>query len=136
MWKPDPANIITAEKRASERRRKALGDIDTEHDRRAEQGATFAVSGYGEIPLEGSLRTQAVLLALKDTARDMKASSVNLPLLVFTDRSGIDHAFTPDQLIELVDAGKRWMQALHQAKRALKALDPIPSDFTDDLYWP
>ncbi|EKF58585.1 hypothetical protein QWE_18333 [Agrobacterium albertimagni AOL15] len=53
-----------------------------------------------------------------------------------TDRDNGDHYLTPAQVIELVNAGKAFMQVLHEAKRALKAADPIPVDYDDDSYWP
>jgi hypothetical protein len=111
-------------------------DVDIEHDRRAAIGKTFTVIGYGEIPLEGSLRTQTVLLALKDTARDMQTTGVTDVVLFFTDRDNVDHNLTPAQVIELVDQGKAYMQALHEAKRALKNTSPIPADYAADTYWP
>ncbi|PWE57669.1 hypothetical protein DEM27_00195 [Metarhizobium album] len=111
-------------------------DINAEHDRRAATGRVFAVAGYGDVALEGSAGTQMVLLALKDTARDMVAVGYSEPVLMFTDRDNIDRHLTPEQVIELVDAGKIYMQALHAAKRSLKAMDPIPADFADDQWWP
>ncbi|KEQ07016.1 hypothetical protein [Pseudorhizobium pelagicum] len=111
-------------------------DVDIEHDRRANEGKTFTVDGYGDIPLEGSLRTQTVLLALKDTARDLQAAEITAPVLFLTDRDNGDHNLTPEQVIALVDQGKAFMQALHEAKRALKAITPIPADYTADSYWP
>lgn len=114
----------------------SASDVDREHDRRAAIGKTFTVAGYGDVPLEGSLRTQTVLLALKDTARDMLAAGVTAPVLFFTDRDNGDHNLTPAQTIDLVDQGKAYMQALHEAKRLLKASPPIPADYADDSYWP
>tara|TARA_R110002012_G_scaffold315261_1_gene528894 strand:+ start:8401 stop:9057 length:657 start_codon:yes stop_codon:yes gene_type:complete len=111
--------------------------VDIEHDRRAAIGKTFTIAGYGDIPLEGSLRTQAVLLALKDTARDLLAAGVAAPVLFFTDRDNVDHNLTAAQVIDLVNAGKAFMQTLHEAKRALKAMDPVPLDYaTNAEYWP
>ena len=110
--------------------------VDAEHDWRAALGKTFTVTGYGDVALEGSLRTQTVLLALKDAARDMVAAGVTDPVLFLTDRDNIDHNLTPAQMIELVNAGKAFMQALHEAKRAIKALEPIPVDYADDARWP
>lgn len=110
--------------------------LDYEHDRRATLGKTFDVPGYGGIPLEGSLRTQTVLLALKDTARDLAAAGITDPVLFFTDRDNGDHYLTPAQVIDMVDQGKTFMQALHEAKRALKGMDPIPVDYADERYWP
>ena len=111
-------------------------NVNTEHDRRASAGNVFAVTGYGNVALEGSSGTQMVLLALKDTARDMVSAGYSTPVLMFTDRDNLDHYLTPEQVIELVDAGKVYMQALHAAKRALKAMDPIPADYADDQWWP
>jgi hypothetical protein len=111
-------------------------DVDAEHDRRAVAGKVFEVPGYGSLPLEGSLRTQTVLLALKDTARDLQEAGVTAPVLFFTDRDNGDHNLTADQVVDLVNAGKAFMQALHEAKRTLKAVEPIPADFASDSYWP
>lgn len=111
-------------------------EVDAEHDRRALVGRVFNLAGYGDVALEGSLRTQTVLLALKDTARDLVASGVLAPVLFLTDRDNVDHYLTPAQMMELVDAGKAYMQALHEAKRTIKAMDPIPSDYADDARWP
>lgn len=111
-------------------------DVDAEHDRRAIRGKVFDLAGYGSLPLEGSLRTQTVLLALKDTARDLQEAGVTAPVLFLTDRDNGDHYLTSAQVIELVNAGKVFMQNLHEAKRALKAADPIPVNYDDDSYWP
>ena len=111
-------------------------DVNVEHDRRALAGKVFAVSGYGDVALEGSMAAQTVLLALKDTARDMVGAGISAPVLMFTDRDNADHYLTPLQVIELVDVGKVYMQALHAAKRALKAMDPIPVDYADNQWWP
>lgn len=77
-----------------------------------------------------------VQLALKDTARDLQEAGVTAPVLFLTDRDNGDHYLTPAQVIELVNAGKAFMQVLHEAKRALKAADPIPVNYDDDSYWP
>jgi hypothetical protein len=123
-FKPRPVSKATAEA------------VDAEHDRRAIHGRSFAVPGIGAVPLEGTERTQLVLLALKDSARDLRDAGVTAPLLLFTDRDGTDHMMTAAQMIDLVNAGKAWMQKVHAAKRDLKAMDPIPADFADDRHWP
>ena len=111
-------------------------DVNVEHDRRAMAGRVFTIDGYGDVALEGSDRTQTVLLALKDTARDLIAAGITAPLLRLTDRDNVTHSLTADQTVELVNAGKAYMQALHEAKIALKAMDPIPADYADDSRWP
>ncbi|WP_242221717.1 hypothetical protein [Shinella zoogloeoides] len=114
----------------------STSSVDEEHDRRALVGKTFTVTGYGDVALEGSLLTQTVLLALKDTARDLVDAGVTDPVLMLTDRDNVDHYMTPPQVVELVNAGKQYMQELHVAKRALKEMEPVPADFADDGYWP
>ena len=111
-------------------------DVNAEHDRRALAGRVFTVEGYGDIALEGSDRAQTVLLALKDSARDLIDVGISSPLLRFTDRDNVTHTLTPRWTVELVNAGKAYMQALHDAKIALKAMDPIPADYADDSRWP
>ncbi len=110
--------------------------VDIEHNRRVLAGRVFHIDGVGDVPLEGSEKTQLVLLALKDTARDLKDAGNTAPVLVFTDRDSTDRQMTAGQMIALVNAGKAWVQAVHEAKRALKAMDPIPADFADDRHWP
>lgn len=114
----------------------STSSVDEEHDRRALAGKTFTVAGYGDVALEGSLRTQTVLLALKDTARDLIEAGISDPILMLTDRDNVDHYLTPSHVVELVNAGKQYMQELHAAKRALKEATPVPADFAEDGYWP
>lgn len=114
----------------------AAQSVNAEHDRRALLGRAFPVEGIGDVPLEGSEKTQVVLLALKDTARDLRDAGVTAALLMFTDRDGTDRRMNAVQMIALVNAGKAWMQQVHEAKRALKEMDPIPADFADDRHWP
>jgi len=114
----------------------AAESVNAEHDRRALLGRAFPVEGVGDVPLEGSEKTQVVLLALKDTARDLRDAGVTAALLMFTDRDGTDRRMNAVQMIALVNAGKAWMQQVHEAKRALKEMDPIPADFADDRHWP
>lgn len=59
-----------------------------------------------------------------------------MPVLFLTDRDNGDHYLTPAQVIQLVNAGKVFMQNLHEAKRALKSFEPIPGTYADDSYWP
>lgn len=109
--------------------------VDAEYTRRVREGRPFEIDGYGSVHPDGSSETQIVLLAQKDTARDLKAAGITDPLLMFTG-SGVDHYLTADQMIQLVDEGKVWVQQMHAAQRALKSMDPIPDDYQSDSYWP
>ncbi|MCB1511067.1 MAG: DUF4376 domain-containing protein [Hyphomicrobiaceae bacterium] len=110
-------------------------DVNRERDRRTLAGKTFTVTGYGDIPVAGDATSQLNLLALKDTARDLKAANVTAAVIPYRDAVNGQHQLTADQIIELVDAGKAQVQLLYSKSWALKAMDPIPRDFTDDSYW-
>lgn len=110
--------------------------VNAERDRRIRAGKVFSVSGHGDIAVPGDDRTQLNLLALKDTARDLKAANVTAPVIPFRDATDTEHALTADQVIQMVDAGKQYVQALYSASWAIKALDPIPTDYDDDARWP
>lgn len=70
-----------------------------------------------------------------DSRPDRKQAS-RRPVLFLTDRDNGVHYLTPAQVIELVNAGRAFMQNLHEANRALKAFEPIPVNYVDDSYWP
>lgn len=110
--------------------------VNAEHDRRVLAGKTFTLAGYGDVPLEGSARTQIVLLALDRNAERLKDQGVTDPVLMLTDRDNTDHYLTPDQIISLVSLGTAWMQEMHDAKRTLKEMEPIPADYASDTHWP
>lgn len=110
-------------------------DINRDHGRRLRAGKTISITNYGTVALDGLSKTQTILLALKDTARDLKNAGDTATTLTFTDKNNVDHELTPDQMIELVNASKVWVQELHKAKRSLKKMEPIPMDYTDDKWW-
>jgi hypothetical protein len=120
--KPDPLPISS--------------EVNRERDRRVAAGKSIAVPGYGDIPVDGSPTTQLNLLALKDTARDLKSAGVTDPVIPYRDAMNDQHLLTADQVIELVDAGKQYVQAIYSASWALKAMNPIPDDYAKDAYWP
>jgi hypothetical protein len=111
-------------------------DINAERERRILAGKTFAITGYGDIPVDGRPTTQLNLLALKDTARDLKAANVTGAVIPFRDTENNQHMLSADQVIELVNVGKAYVQGLYSASWAIKLMDPVPDDFADDSHWP
>lgn len=109
--------------------------VNQERERRILLPTELEVTGYGIIPVSGDETTQLNLLALKDTARDLKAAGITAPIIPFRDALNNDHMLTADQLIELVDAGKQRVQEIYSASWRIKAMDPIPEDVTDDALW-
>lgn len=114
----------------------AAAEVDAERDRRMVAGVTVEVSGYGPIPLRGGAADQTILLALKDTARDLIAEGVTDPVLIFRDAQNAMHQLTPGQMAELADAGKQYVSDVYEASWALKDAAPIPLDFASDAHWP
>lgn len=115
--------------------------VNAERDRRIEAGATFVVTGYGPVPLQGRLKDQVVLQARLIAAQTAKAAGVTDPILVIRDAADVNRLLTPDQMIELVTQGVAWIEATMQVSWDMKdGADPFgggpPYDFTDDVYWP
>jgi hypothetical protein len=113
-----------------------VSDVNDERERRILAVSTITVAGYGDIPVSGDATTQLNLLALKDTARDLKAAGVTAAVIPFRDAANEEHQLTADQVIGLVDAGKQRVQAIYSASWTIKAMDPLPADVTDDGLWP
>lgn len=116
-------------------------EINAERDRRIEVGATFVVTGYGPVLLQGRLKDQINLQARLIAAQGAKALGVTDPLLVLRDAADANHMLTPDQMIELVTMGVAWIEATMQVSWDMKdGAAPFeagpPYDYTDDIYWP
>ena len=105
--------------------------INLERDRRIAAGRVF-----DGIHVTGRDRDQLILLALKDTACDLKAAGITDAIIPFRDGQDVERMLTADEIINLADAGKAYVTAVYQASWALKAMDPIPQDIINDQYWP
>lgn len=110
--------------------------VTAERDRRLTEGTTVTVTGYGDIPLQGRSNDQINLIALSDTARDLIAAGVDSAVIPFRDALNAMHMLTPAQTKEMADKGKAAASAFYAAAWTLKDNTPIPSDFTDDKWWP
>jgi hypothetical protein len=120
---------------ASELREATIAAISAEHDRRVADGCSVEVEGLGPVPLTGRPKDQTVILALLVNAQGMVAAGVTDPVIFFTDGDGADRMLTPAQMIELARKGMEWVDAMHRRQRELKAMDPLPADFTSDDVW-
>jgi len=112
------------------------GLVNQERERRILMTKPLQSGDYGPIPVSGDPTTQLNLLALKDTARDLKAAGVTGAVIPLRDAENVSHMLTADQVIALVDAGKERVQAIYSASWAIKTMDPLPADVTDDSLWP
>lgn len=131
MWKPDPATIITAEAKAIEAHRAMSDAVNAERDRREIAGKV--IDG---VHVTGSDKDARNLANLAMDAQMRIAEGDEGSITIYRDGNNVDHALTPSQLVSLWRASKDYISALYAASWALKALDPIPADYADDIHWP
>lgn len=110
--------------------------VNAERDRRVAFGATVQIDGYGTVPLQGRLQDQTNLLGLVTAASLRLAAGDTATTTKFRDAANVDHDLTPGQIIEMWSKGSAWISAVYQASWVIKAMDPIPADFSDDSRWP
>jgi hypothetical protein len=124
----------TAEEQAAEQTERAAA-VNVERDRRLYEGTTVAVTGYGDVQLQGRPADQTNLIALEVTAMQLVAAGLDVPM-DFRDAVNTMHLLTPAQMLELAQKGKQAAGAFYHAAWALKDSPPIPADFADDQHWP
>lgn len=133
----DFSKVITTEDKESSLQESRSKGVNAERDRRLSQGAVVNVTGYGDIPLQGRERDQINTLALKDTAKDLVDANVTTAVIPFRDAENTLHILTATQVIDMANKGKTAASAIYQASWDLKGTEGgIPSDYTDDIYWP
>lgn len=110
--------------------------VNVERDRRIAAGVAVEITGYGLVPLQGRLQDQTNMLGLA-TAANLRIAAGDIETVTkFRDAANVDHDLTPPQIVEMWSKGAAWISAVFEASWALKAADPIPLDFDDDVHWP
>lgn len=132
----DYSKMVTAEELSAEAQAAAGAKVNAERDRRLAKGTTVLIDDYGSLPLQGRPTDQINLIALGDTARDLIVAAITDPVIPFRDGENVTHTLTASQVLELVRKGKGVAFDIYAAAWALKDGAAIPSDFTDDGYWP
>ncbi len=115
--------------------------INLHRDRRIEKGSAFTPDGYAAIPMTGRASDQTVYVAMLTRAQAMKAAGVTEAVHVFRDAENTVHTLTPDQTIDLVGQAMTWFENVMKVSWAMKDesgdfSEGVPSDWTDDEYWP
>ncbi|PWV97700.1 uncharacterized protein DUF4376 [Hoeflea marina] len=111
-------------------------DVNRERERRILTGTAVTIDGYGDVPLQGreedrsNLSDLAFAASLRIGAGDVTTTSV------FRDRDNVDHDLTPPQFIEMWSQASAYVSAIYAASWAIKAMAPIPLNFSDDANWP
>lgn len=132
----DWSQLITAEDKAAEAADAKRAAINAERERRISSGATVTVTGVGDIPVQGRDVDIRNLQGLGLMALARVSSGDTTTLTTFRDADNVDHDLTPPQVLELVQNAAAAAEAIIQASWTIKAMDPLPSDVTDDSLWP
>lgn len=110
--------------------------VDAETERRLDVGTDINLTGYGWVALRGRETDQAALARLKSIADSMIGLGQTTITVRFRGRDNVNHDLLPAQVQALFLEGGAYVQALFDARWALKdALDPS-LDETDDVHWP
>lgn len=111
-------------------------DISAERDRRVLGGNTFQVTNYGPVRLTGDQTTTTNLQGQAVAAQARMATGDVTTLRPWKDADNIIHQLTPPQMFELWSLKSDYVSDVFEASWALKVLDPIPSDYGEDIHWP
>ncbi|WP_417624970.1 hypothetical protein [Paremcibacter congregatus] len=109
-------------------------DVEAERDRRQYPGDLPTGLGW-DVDLRNDLDRRNIqakyIVALKRKV-DEDTSTI-----LFRGADNVDRNLTPDQMIAVGDAADAWVTSVYVASWAVKATEGgIPSDYTDDSYWP
>lgn len=114
--------------------------VDTERDRRVSACFTFGGVAYQSRPEDRENITGASLAALAAMMQGAQPGDLRWHggdsdfVWIATDNS--THAMDAQTVFAFGQTAMAHKQALIFAARALKDVNPIPYDFTDDAYWP
>lgn len=110
--------------------------VNAERSRRIASGTQVDVAYHGYVALQGRDEDKTNLQGLAFGATLRISGGDTTTLSKFRDAQNVDHFLTPPQLVEMWSLGSAWISSVFQASWDLKAMDPIPLDYTDDKYWP
>jgi len=114
--------------------------INLERDRRIAAGVAFNGKTFQSDPASieniGNVATAALSYIVSGGAADeMYWQSPDVPFAWLAEDNTL-MPMTPQMMIEFGNATLAHKSAIIFAARALKDMNPIPADFTDDRYWP
>ncbi len=127
----DLSQLITAEQKAAAARASADAAVNAERQRRILAGKVIdGVHVTGRDEDARNLTNLALAAQLRIAGGDTTT------LTVYRDGQNIDHELTPPQMLALWQQSAAYVSALYAASWAIKAMDPLPADVTDDGLWP
>lgn len=109
--------------------------VNEERARRILTGKTFSIGNpIKNVFLVGTQTDKDNLSDLAFAALMRQGNNPN-HLTTFRDGNNVDHQLKPAELLELWSVAAAYVSGLYQKSWAIKAMNPIPSDFTNDTYW-
>lgn len=131
MWKVNKAAVITAEQKLSAHQATLAQAVNAERSRRIIAGTVVdGIHVTGSDDDARNLTSLALAAQLRLAAGDTETTTT------FRDGGNVDHELTPAQLLSLWQQSAEYVSALYAASWALKAMEPIPADFSTEGYWP
>jgi hypothetical protein len=110
-------------------------NVNTERERRIIEGTLINITGYGDVNLEGRAIDRSNLSDLAFAASLRISIGDTTTTTPFRDKDNVSHDLTPPNIIELWTKASAYVSFLYEKSWEIKAMDPIPDDYTDDSYW-
>jgi len=111
-------------------------EVNAERAKRIEAGVSVTVSGHPDpVVVQGRPEDRENLNGLA-TAAILKQQAGDTSTNTFRDKNNVNHTLTPAQIIDLYAKATGWIEAVYTASWTIKAMDPLPTDFRDNSYWP
>jgi len=126
----DLSQIVTAEAKAEAARSAAHAAINAERQRRIEAGKI--INGVYVTGRDDDARN---LTNLALAAQMRIAGGDTSTITVYRDGNNVDHELTPPQVLSLWQQSSAYVSGLYAASWAVKAMEPLPLDVTEDGLW-
>lgn len=131
MWTVSEADIITAAQKSQVVNAARAAAVNAERQRRITAGRVVdGVRVTGRDEDARNLMSLALIAQMRIAAGDTTTPTT------FRDGDNVDHALTPPQILTMWQESAAFVSAIYQASWDIKAMDPIPADFTADQFWP
>ena len=109
-------------------------DVNAERDRRLRDGLPITVSGT-TIPVQADPLSMTLLTGLGSGATAQITAGNGSATTVFRDAANVDHTLSWNDVQTLALGALAAVSMIYSKSWALKAMSPIPSDYTADSYW-
>ncbi len=89
-----------------------------------------------EAQLRPETDDQSNLMGQLLKAQSLIAASDLVTLIKWRDGANVEHQLTAPQMVDFAFKAGEWKTLVYERYWAVKALNPIPADYADDVRWP